>query len=388
MALKLFIMALRNLWRQPRRTILTGLTFAVAVFIFTVLIAVPASMDLIAEDASRGIRLIVTERNNNSLPVKYCAAIRKIPHVLGCSPQIQWTGIYRDLRDPITTTGITNDIYTVTGSSDYSPPPAIAKQLANDRRGALIGSVLMREHHWKIGQPITLRNPSDGKMTLTFIPMAELPTIYLSRIFFFNRQLLDDAVKNAYGENIQNVAGFMSVRVDRAENLGLVANQIDENFHNSEAETQSVTESDTLANYVSAIGDVRTIIYSLCIVVLLTMLLIAANSMAMMVRDRVGEVAVMRAIGFTQVHAASLMLCEAAMIGVSGAAIGAALALWYFGAGMTLGALTGALGYVAVRPETAIEAILIAFIVSLAAAIVPVINAARIAPALAFRKVV
>ena len=387
MTRKLFILALRNLRRQPRRTILTGLTFAVAVFIFTVLIAVPASMDLIAEDASRGMRLIVTERNNNSLPVKYCSAIKKLPHVLGCSPQIQWTGIYQDLRDPIITTGITAEINTVNASGDWVAPPEIAKQFANDRRGALIGSVLMHEHHWKIGAPITLRGGS-GKMSITFIPMAEIPTIYLSRIFFFNRQLLDDAVKNTWGENIQNVAAYLVVRVDRAENMGLVANQIDENFHNSEAETQSVTESDTLANYVSAIGDVRTIIYSLCVIVLLTMLLIAANSMAMMVRDRIGEVAVMRALGFTQAHAAALLLCEAAMIGVTGAVVGAAFALWYFGAGMTLGALTGALGYVTVRPETAIAAITAAFIVSLAAAIVPVINAARIPPALAFRKVV
>jgi putative ABC transport system permease protein len=225
-------------------------------------------------------------------------------------------------------------------------------------------------------------------MSLTVIPVAELPTIYLSRIFFFNRKLLDDAVKNIYGANIQDVAGYIAVRVDSAENLGLVANQIDENFHNSEAETQSVTESDTLANYVSAIGDVRTIIYSLCIVVLLTMLLIAANSMAMMVRDRVGEVAVMRALGFSQVHAAALLMCEAALIGVSGAMVGAGLALWYFGTGVTLGALTGALGFVTVRPETAIGAILVAFVVSILAALVPVIDAARIPPALAFRKVI
>jgi putative ABC transport system permease protein len=387
MAIKLCIIALRNMRRQLRRTILTGLTFAVAVFIFTVLIAVPASMDMIAKDASRGIRLIVTERNNNSLPTKYCNAIRKIPHVLGCAPEIQWTGIYRDLRDPIVMTGITEDIFEVTADSDYKASPEVVKQVFQDRRGVLVGSVLMKEHHWKFGEPISVRNMT-GKLSLTFIPVAELPSIYLSRIFFFNRKMLDDAVKNTYGDNIQNVAGFLSVRVDRAENLGLVANQIDENFHNSEAETQSVTESDTLANYVSSIGDVRTIIYSLCVVVLLTMLLIAANSMAMMVRDRVGEVAVMRALGFTQVHTASLLLCEATLIGVSGALVGAGLALWYFGSGVTMGPLTGDLGFVAVRPETALGAIMVAFVVSMLAAMIPVIIAARIPPALAFRKVI
>jgi cell division protein FtsX len=70
MGAKLFVLVIRNMLRQPRRTILTALAFAFAVFIYTVLIAVPASMDRIAESASKGLRLIVTERNNNNLPAR------------------------------------------------------------------------------------------------------------------------------------------------------------------------------------------------------------------------------------------------------------------------------------------------------------------------------
>jgi hypothetical protein len=61
---------------------------------------------------------------------------------------------------------------------------------------------------------------------------------------------------------------------------------------------------------ITGIGDVKTIMYRICIVVLLTVLLIAANSMAMMVRDRITEVAVMRALGFTRVHVVALLLTE------------------------------------------------------------------------------
>ncbi|HXN84735.1 MAG TPA: hypothetical protein VN867_01635, partial [Candidatus Binataceae bacterium] len=88
MALRLIIIAIRNLRRQLRRTIFTALTFAVAVFIYTVLVAVPISMDYIADNASKGLRLIVTERNNHRLPAKYCGPIRTMPHVLGCAPEI------------------------------------------------------------------------------------------------------------------------------------------------------------------------------------------------------------------------------------------------------------------------------------------------------------
>jgi putative ABC transport system permease protein len=388
MAFRLLIIAFRNMRRQPRRTILTALTFAVAVFMYTVLVAVPWSMDRIADGASKGLRLVVTERNNNRLPARYCDQIKKMPHVLGCAPEIIWGAVYRDPKDPIITYGITQDIAAVSDSSDYQLPPDKAQLMQKDRRSALIGAQLMREKGWKLGEPVTLRNPEDPRLALTFIPIVEYPTEYLSRVFFFDRRMLDDAVKNLYGADIQDRASFIMVRVDRAENMGLVANEMDENFHNSDSETETTTETDAVANVVTAIGSIRTIIYSLCTVVLLTVLLIAANSMAMMVRDRIGEVAVMRALGFTQTHVALLLFTEAVLIGLAGACIGAALALWYFRGGVTLGEITGMMGYIEVRRETAVAAIASAVLVSFASAIAPVLRATRVVPAMAFRQVV
>lgn len=385
---KLLTIAFRNMRRQLRRTILTALTFAVAVFIYTVLVAVPMSMDRIAYNASKGLRLVVTERNNNSLPARYCGPIRKLPHVLGCAPEILWQAIYRDPKSPIVTYGVTSDITNVTASSDYQVSADLAKKLLTDRRYAMVGYALMDEYGWKLGQPVTLSNPGDSRLTLTFIPLVEFPNEYMSHAFLFDRRMFDDAVNKVYGANIQDRASFLLVRVDQTENMGLVATEIDENFHNSDAETETTTESNSVANVVSAIGNIRTIIYSLCIVVLLTVLLIAGNSMAMMVRDRIGEVAVMRALGFTRSHVGILLFAEAGMIGIGGAVIGAVVAFYYFGHGVRLGEITGMLGYVQVRPETAIAAVVVALIVSIASAIIPVMQAMRVVPAMAFRQVV
>jgi ABC-type lipoprotein release transport system permease subunit len=223
-----------------------------------------------------------------------------------------------------------------------------------------------------------LRSPSDPRLTLTLTPVLELPTTYLSRAFLFNRQLLDEAIKGLYGVDNQDRATFIAVRVDSAENLGAVADSIDESFHNAEFETETLTESDTLANYVSAIGDLRTIIYALCMVVLMTVLLIAANSMTMLVRDRVNEVAIVRALGFTRRHIALLLMSEAFLIAVAGAGVGAILALWYFGQGVTLGALTGPLGHIEVRLATAAGAVMVAAGVSILSAIMPVLHAVQL----------
>lgn len=385
---KLLLVALRNMRRQRRRTILTALAFAVAVFLYTVLVAVPVSMDRIASDAAKGLRLIVIAHNSYRLPAKYCNVVKKMPHVIACAPEIQFTAIYRDPRDYIMALGVTEDIFSVSGSNEYQVPSEIRKKIFADRRGASVGSVLMREHGWKIGQQITLRDPYNQKMTLTLIPMLELPTLLLARALFFNRQLFDQGVKDAYGVDTQDRASFLAVKVDRAANMDQVTAEIDETFHNSEAETETTDESDALASVVTGIGDVKTIMYSLCIVVLLTVLLIAANSMAMMVRDRVTEVAVMRALGFGRIHVVALLLTEAAMIGFSGAMVGAGVALCFFHGGITLGALTGGLGYMAVAPDTAAWAVVVALGVSVLSAVLSVTRAAQIPPAMAFRKVV
>src|SRR6516164_8558095 len=139
MTVRLLIMALRNL----RRTILTALAFAVAVFIYTLLIAVPLSMDRMAAEASKGLRLIVQPHNSYRLPAKYCQSIKRIPHVLGCAPEIAWAAIYRDPRDLIITYGGTPDISTVLAASDYAIAPAKVKEFYADRRKAFIGHLLM-----------------------------------------------------------------------------------------------------------------------------------------------------------------------------------------------------------------------------------------------------
>lgn len=388
MAPKLLHLALRNMLRQRRRTILTALTFAVAVFLYTVLVAVPVSMDRIASDAAKGLRLITIAHNSYRLPAKYCNEIKKMRHVVACAPELQFTTIYRDPRDFITTFGVTQDIFSVTGDNDFQVPPQTRAMMASDRRFCSVGTVLMHEHGWKIGQQIVLRSPDNDKLRLTLIPMLVLPSVLTSRTLLFDRRVLDDAVKDAFGVDTTDRASFLTTRVDRAEDMDQVIAEIDENFHNSDAETETTEESDALASVVTGIGDIKTIMYSLCIVVLVTVLLIAANSMAMMVRDRVTEVAVMRALGFGRMHVVTLLLAEAAFIGLAGAVVGAGAALWIFHRGISLGTLTGAMGYMAVTPDTAALAVLIALGASILSALLPVARAAQIAPAMAVRKVV
>src|SRR5262249_17303729 len=157
-------------------------------------------------------------------------------------------------------------------------------------------------------------------MDLTFVIMGTTKSKHYPNTFVFNRSYLMEAFK-AHGMGSVDFAWQLIVRADNSDHLAMLAKEIDERFANSDAETRSETESDALSTGISQLGDVRGIIFSLCAIVILTVMLIAANSTTMMVRERIGEVAVMRALGFTRGAIGTLSFGECAIVGVVGGGV-------------------------------------------------------------------
>ena len=93
----------RNMRRNLRRTILTILTIALATFIYTVLVSVPASMDRVVKDASGTLRLIINNKTApwEDLPARYCDDINKMPGVAACVAITGWPATWRDVSDPV-----------------------------------------------------------------------------------------------------------------------------------------------------------------------------------------------------------------------------------------------------------------------------------------------
>jgi putative ABC transport system permease protein len=383
--MKLLPLIFRNLTRRFLRTTLSIFTLFIAAFLFTVLIAVPASIDKVIDEASTGLRVIVSAPNAYMLPIWYRDAIKKMPDVVATTAERQWDGLYKDDRQAIVAFGIDPDIGEVYPETNLLP--AQINEFLHQRDAAAVGEMLMRKYDWHIGDRVTLKN-GDSKLTLSFRIIASLSAHMTRNSFIFRREYFDEGVKKTYGADITDEASFITVRVARIADVPKVIEEIDGRFRNSEYETSTITESDSIANGVSAIADLSTIIFSLCAVVVITVLLVAANSMAINVRERISEVAIIRAVGFEGTDVASMLFGEAALMGLIGGALGAGLALAILGHGRTLGAIVGGIAYIQVTPDLALAAVFAIVTVSLAAAIVPVIQAVNISPALAFRKVI
>ncbi len=377
----------RNMARRTRRTILTGLTIAVATFVFAMLVAVPSSMDKIIETAARGQRLFIVNRAGPyGVPGKYCREIETMPHVSGCAGEWEFYMHYRNDSDWIGLTAA--DLKLIDLTPDMPSRPEQTARFRNEKRSAVVGSSTMKKFDWHIGQQIMLRS-ADNRLQMIFIIASEIPSNQYPNAFVIRRDYLDDSLiaLNGAGRGVGDAIRLV-VRVDTADNLGSVARAIDERYRNAEAETRGQTESDALANGLANIGNIRTIILSLVAVVLLTVLLISGNSMAMTVRDRIPEVALLRTLGFGQARIAYLLFGEAIMLGAVGGAIGASGALALFAGGVDMSTLTSGLGLIFVSPAVASLSLAVAVAVSIVSGTIPISGALRISPAIALRKVV
>ncbi len=360
----------RYVIRQPRRALLTMLTFAVATFIFTVLAAIPGSIDMILKKTAETLRVYSYNADGRYLgvPARDCREIEKIPGVVACNPMVVLRATYQNASETVQAFALDGD-KVAQMYPDYNLSPQVIEQFNNNRSAAVAGRLLMRKHGWKVGDVVTLRGDSN-RLDIKFTMIGEIPADNYPNFFMFRRDYLVEEEKAIGIPEEKRPAGFLVTRVDTASHVPSVIHEIDGNFHNSDFETATMTESEAVSGLLSTVGD------------------IAANAMSMMVRERLRDVAVLRALGFNQPYIARILFGECALIGTVGGALGCAVALWQFGSGTTLRAVLESAGYLTVTYTAALEALIAAIVISILSAAIPVWGAMRVTPADAFRKTI
>src|SRR5207244_5030635 len=108
---------------------------------------------------------------------------------------------------------------------------------------------------------------------------------------------------------------------------------------NSPEQTRTEAEKAFDINLISMFGNVKAFILSICIAVLFTTSLVLGNTIAMSVRERTREVALLRTFGFTHnlilmlFVGESLTLCLTGWLAASLGAYGFLYAIVHFGSG-------------------------------------------------------
>jgi len=173
---------------------------------------------------------------------------------------------------------------------------------------------LIEKFHWKIGDRITLMGSMYG-----ITPELVLRGTFSGGPddqFYFHYDYLNEAMHEF------NQVNLYWIRVERPEIAARVGQAIDQTFRDTDSETKTEAESAFLLSFISMLGNVRGIILMVGLAVTFTVLLIVANSVAMSIRERVTEAALMRSLGFTSRHVLALFVGESLAVTVGGATLG------------------------------------------------------------------
>lgn len=314
----------RNAFRNKRRSLLTMVSIGFSLLLLTMMICIWRSfyVDQVAPEASR--RLIIRDRVSLAffLPAFYRDKIRAVPGITAVAPLTWFEGRYIDNRPEhfFARLATDPDEYLKVASDKIVPPDEL-KAWQHDRAGALVDVTLANKYGWKLGDKIHIQGtifPVDLDLTVRAIYHRDPP----QNALYFNTKYLEEAVPWMKGQ-----AGWYGAQVDSADDVASAAAQIDDMFRNSPLQTKSESEKAFQLGFVASLGNVKAFILGICGAVMFAIMLVSANTMAMSVRSRTREVAVLKTLGFTRQRVLSIFVSESVAISVLGGLLGIAVAI-------------------------------------------------------------
>jgi putative ABC transport system permease protein len=383
--------AIKNIRRNMFRTTLTILGVFVDMVTF-VLLRTVLSAWTIGEKYAAQDRVATRHKITfvMTLPKRYAEDIRVVPGVRDVA-YFNWFGGRIAGREDVFFANMATDPEAFLRVYDeIEVPPAQKTAWIENRRGALIGSQLARQLGWKVGDKVTLAGtifPGDWDFVVEGIYTTKKKSIDQSS-FWFHWDYLNES--DVLLPEMKDQIGWVTTKVDNAGVAGRVAKDIDALFEVRDTQTLSMSERAMNASFIGMLGSLLTTVDVFSIVILLIMMMILGNTIAMGVRDRTREYGVLRAIGFMPKHIATLVLGEAAVIGVLGGVLGVAVCYPLIDGG--LGPLmednfTGFFPYFRLSDSDVVIALLVSAVVASVAAIVPAWQASKLDVIDALRRV-
>ncbi len=306
----------QNALRNKRRLALTLGSIAVSLFLLTVLQVMLRGFTDPASTERSVTRLVVRNKVSlaNMLHSKYKSRIEAMPGVAACTKLVWFGGIYRDEKNFFPQFACDADaLFKVLAEVKIDPEQQ--QRFIQERTACVVGVKTMERFGWKLGDRIHLKGamwPCDLELTMRGVFSGSLDDTML----FFHHTYFDELFGN------KGFTGLFWVRAENAAAAPELIERIDATFENSDAETQTETERSFQVEFVSMLGNIKVLIGSISTVIVFTLLLVTAGTMSMSIRERVGEVAILKALGFSRWRILSLMLAESCGLTLTGGLTG------------------------------------------------------------------
>jgi putative ABC transport system permease protein len=320
----------KNLGRRKLRTLLTVFSTIVAFVLFGLLAAVRMGFRA-GVDVSGADRMMVTHKISIilPLPISYQERIRTVPGVQGITHANWFGGVYKEPKNFFPQMAVDTATFLELYPELILPADQKKAWLA-DRTAAIVGRATANRYGFKLGDRISLSAPwlrKDGGRNWEFNIVGIYDGAHKETDtsgFYFNYDYLKESIASS---SVANQVGWYIIRIADPARSQEVARRIDAQFVNSPAETKTQTEKEMAQGFANQVGNIGTLVTWIVAAVFLTLLLVVANTMALSIRERMGELAVLKTLGFTHVQVMLLVLGESCALALLGAVLGLGLAL-------------------------------------------------------------
>src|SRR5271167_3326736 len=313
----------KNAFRNKRRSILTIASIGVSLLLLTFMMTLWHGFYIDKGSAESTRRLVTRHRVSLTfnLPGYYREKIRSISGVVAVVPNSWFGGLYKDNKPEnfFAQFGTDPDEFTKVYPEMQIPPDQLAAW-QHDRAGVIVSDELAQKFGWKLGNRVVLQGTIyPVNLELTIRGIFHWPTT--NRTVYFNAKYVEEAVSWFKGQ-----AGTFSIMSGSPEDVAKIAGVVDDTFRNSPQPTKTESEKAFGLTFVNMLGNVKAFILSICLAVIFTTLLVSANTMAMSIRERTREVAVLKTLGFERRTILGLFVGEAISLSMAGGVLGASTA--------------------------------------------------------------
>lgn len=364
-------LAWRNLWRNPTRTTLTLISLACSLFLFTMLAATVDCLSDVSAASSKQLRLVVHDRTTVTklLPLGHRAKLAAIPGVSAVCAMRWFGGRLVNSSEQFPSMAVDADSFPIVFDDFRLNKDELDAWIAL-RPAAVLGVGLAQRIGCTQGDRVVLAGSVPPYLKLEFRVVgvtrtAAYPNVFVFRLDYLVEALRADPMMPAEHDDAANI---FWLRVVSPGELDAVRQQVDDTFANTPDPTRTELEDTFVASFTKMFGDIPALIRRVGVVVLASILLVVCNTMSSNVRERSGELAVLKTLGFTTHGLLLLLFLEAALTGLIGT-IGCLLSLLAFGLLDTAGLSMPYFPLITVSPAVAGFGAAVSVLVSLASAL-------------------
>jgi putative ABC transport system permease protein len=376
----------KNAGRNRRRTALTILGVAASLFLLVSLRTFVGELEGQSTlTPTSALRMISVDSVSMAvpLPLSYLQRIQNVPDVEMVTPFQWFGGYYQDPKNFFAQFAI-DPAVAPRMATDYVFQPDEVAAFQRDRTGALVASKVMQRFGWKVGDRITIIGGTfPFNLELTIRGTYHGPD---ENGMWFQYDYFNEMMRKSLAGGVDKASAFW-IRARTPESVPRVAALVDAMFRNSEAPTKTDTEKAFALSFTSMLGNIRLFLSLIAGAVLFAIFLVTANTMAMTVRERSAEVAVLKTLGFRRRQILAMLVGESVgvagvggILGVSGARIILGNMDWYR-------ATQGIIQHFHIRAETMALGLALAIALGVVSAAVPAWQASRLSIVKALRQV-